>query len=196
MRILAIDQSLTSAAAVRIEEVEPGKLFVLSYDLFKPKSTGIHRLWAHYRWLENQIQYHPNLLAREQHHMRQFGNAAALQQLTALLDLRAYNSALMHPGGYAVIAPGSWKKYVAGKGNLAKDTNYMRLLLKAIDDCPLIEGIGFDIPNDDVADAICIGVTAYAARRLVTGDDVSVPKGYKEWPVKAANMFEHGKPGK
>lgn len=196
MRILGIDQSLTSAAAVHMEEVEPGKLVVNSYDLFQPKSTGIYRLMAHRQWLENMCFSSHHLMAREQHHMRQYGNAAALQQLTALLDMRAYVSALVQKEhGYAVIAPGTWKKFMAGKGNLAKDTNYMRVLLKAIEDSPMVE-CTLDIPNDDVADAICIGVTAYACRRFLEGDKDIHPKGWKDFATKAENMFSHGSPEK
>jgi len=193
MRIIGVDQSLTSAAAVRIEEVSLGHLVIESYDHFTPKSSGIYRLADHRDWVMRKMSNSYDLLAREQHHMRQYGNAGALQQLTAVLDLAAYDNNLVGGNGYAVISPSTWKKFMAGKGNLAKDTNYMRILLKEIEDCPLIDSITFEIPNDDVADAICIGVTAYAAWRFVEKIDETIPKGYKEWPVKAANMFEHGK---
>ena len=197
MRILAFDQSLTSAAAVTFETTDQDSLIATQCHMFKPKSSGIYRLIDHRQWIENIMMGAYQLMAREQHHMRQYGNAGALQQLTALLDMRAYNSGLVMTGNkYAVIAPGTWKKFVSGKGNLAKDTNYMRILLKAIEDCALIEEVRFEIHNDDIADAICIGITAYAARRYLQGHDVGVPKSWKDFGVKAANMFDHGRPEK
>lgn len=195
MRILSYDQSLKSAAAVYFETTDDGKLVARQCYMFKPQSTGIHRLMDHRQWIENNVQCRPQLMAREQHHMRQHGNAGALQQLTALLDMRAYHSGLVKTkNNYAVIAPGTWKKFVAGKGNLAKDTSYMHILLKAIDDCSLLKDVLFEIGNDDIADALCIGITAYACRRFLEGDKDMQPKGWKDFPEKAANMFDHGKP--
>jgi len=195
VRILSYDQSLTSAAAVYFETCDDGKLVARQRYTFKPKSTGVYRLMDHRQWIENNVQCHPQLMAREQHHMRQYGNAGALQQLTALLDMRAYSSGLVKTkNSYAVIAPGTWKKFVAGKGNLAKDTNYMRVLLKSIEECALLKDVLFEIDNDDIADAICIGVTAYACRRFLGGEKDLQPKGWKDFSEKAANMFDHGKP--
>lgn len=165
--ILSVDQSLTASGAVLLRECDKGKLELVDQWAHRPKSTGIHRVVSHRNWLISLIERSdkPDYLARELHYMRQFGAAAALQHLSALIDLIAYEDDYLDDSRYATVGPGTWKKFVAGNGSIKKDKKYVKTMVDAVHAHPMFQGDISDISDDNIIDAICIGVTAFAAIR-------------------------------
>ena len=195
MRILSFDQSLTAAAAVLLNETSPGVLAVGEYFACHPSTTGIHRMMDLRVWIESCVRRSkPHMLVRELHHMRQFGAAAALQGLSVVLDMVAYEQSFLDNHHYAMIAPGTWKKFCTGKGNLKKDTAYMMHLNKFFSSTDLLitpEGDG--ILDDNTADAICLGITGYNARRIIGGEEVLATKtATKALENVVEKMFDYG----
>lgn len=191
MRVVAIDQSLKSSAAV-IFDVFGNQLDISDQFIHSPKSTGIYRLVEHHNWIIDLPKC--ELLVRERHNMRQFGAAASIHQLTALIDIKAHQRELLD-GGYAAISPGTWKKFITGKGAMKKDTSYLLKLNDFIPKHPLLNvPSDFRVTNDDIADAICLGITGYAAWRMMNGQSVPVSKESLEHLKKnIKGMFDHGK---
>jgi hypothetical protein len=83
--------------------------------------------------------------------------------LTALIDLIAYEDEYLDEGKYAMVAPGTWKKFVCGNGSLKKDKQYVGKLAAAINDHPMFVGDVGDIKDDNILDAISIGITAFSS---------------------------------
>ena len=105
----------------------------------------------------------PDYLARELHNMNQFGSARALQHLTALIDLIAYEDDYLDGYKYAAVGPGTWKKFVAGNGSIKKDKQYVGKMVDAIHNHPMFVGDLSNESNDNILDAIGIGITAFAS---------------------------------
>ena len=148
-----------------MRECGPGQLELVDQWTHKPKCTGIHRVVSHRNWMISLISRSekPDYLAREMHHMRQFGAAAALQHLSALIDLIAYEDDYLYDNKYAMVGPSTWKKFVVGNGSLKKDKQYVQIVRDAINTHPMFVGDVSDIKDDNILDAICIGLTGYAA---------------------------------
>lgn len=196
MRVLAFDQSVTSSAAVLLREDEEGVLSIAQTFTGHPSGKGIHRMMDVRLWMHNVFaEANPDMVARELHNMRQFGAAGQLQALTAILDMIAYENDLLEGNNYAVIAPGTWKKFCLGKGTLKKDTAYMMHINKFIQGSPLLHcPDGFEVVDDNLGDAICIGVTAFNARQLLAGKIIHASKESSAALLKVTdNMFDHGK---
>ena len=178
MRILALDQSLTATAGVLLETNSPDQLVLGDQYLCRPKGRGIYRMMEIRTWLDLIIgKCKPCLLVRELHSMRQFGAAGALQGLAAIMDMLAYENDYFTSSNYAMIGPGTWKKFCTGKGNLKKDTAYLMKLNKFFEETDwLLTEPGFEVANDNIADAICLGITGYFARQLKLGEEIPTTK--------------------
>ena len=192
MRIISLDQSMRATAAVEMVVVEDGVLRIENQSICSPKSTGIFRLNAQRIWMQSIGIKQDVLLARELHNMRQFGNAGEIHHIAALIDLCAYDYGLVD-GKYAKVSPSTWKKFITGKGSLKKDTAYMMHLNKALKKHPMIQ-FDEDVADDNIADAISIGVTAYAALMMKDGKDLPVSsESTKALTNALEKMFQCGK---
>lgn len=184
---------MTASGAVLLRECSPGRLELVEQWTHRPKSTGIHRVVSHRNWMISLISRSekPDYLAREMHHMRQFGAAAALQHLTALIDLLAYEDDYLDKGKYAMVAPGTWKKFISGNGSLKKDKSYVSTLVKSLHDHPMFVSDVGDVKDDNIIDAICIGVTAFAS---ITGfGRVREMKSFVKLMEDSPKMRDYGK---
>ena len=134
-------------------------------------------------------------LVREMHHMRQHGAAGGLVQMSAIIDLICYQKGYLDKERYAIISPGTWKKFITGKGVLKKDTAYLVHLNKAIAAHPMVmTPDNFEIVDDNIADALCLAVTGYAARMLKRGHELPVSKTATTALHKVSDgMFDYGK---
>lgn len=169
MRILSFDQSLNFTAVAVLEEAPDDKVQVSSAFVFRPKSTGIYRLVNVMEFMHRMIDENkPHIIAREMHNQRQFGNAGSLQAVAGVLDILAYKSGYVKDSNYYSISSGTWKKFITGKGNLKKDTAYLMKLNSSFRNCRFFNFIGDNIEDDNIADAIGIGISAYVAHRLRT----------------------------
>ena len=70
-----------------------------------------------------------------------------------------------------MMSPSSWKKMITGKGNLKKDTAYLMSLNKSISKIGWATNIPTDIDDDNIADAVCMAISGYVAKRIVDGLD-------------------------
>lgn len=193
MRVLAFDQSLTSTARVVLEESD-GRLSLIEKSVFQPKTRGIRRIVDIRYWMFMSIEgWKPHLIVRELHNQRQFGAAAALQGLAALIDVMCDELEFLKEDRYAMITAGTWKKFCVGKGNLKKDTAYLIHLNKFIKNNPFLNvHADFSVTNDNIADAICLAITGWAARKLKTGEDIKISDMQKDTLQKAIPvMFEY-----
>jgi len=178
MRVLAIDQSMNATASVLMESNDDGKLTILSDDYYRPKCTGIYRLAGFKSWLNNTILTHkPDLLVRELHNQVQYGAASQLQAIGCILDIAAYNLGYMGTNNYCIIPVTTWKKFITGKGNLKKDTAYLVHINKWLKSCKFFD-IAKDVEyiDDNLADAICLGLTGYAAKRIQSDESIKATK--------------------
>lgn len=191
--ILSVDQSLTASGAVLLQECSPGRLELVDQWTHKPKSTGIHRVVSHRNWIISLItrSNRPDYFVRELHHMRQFGAAAALQHLSALIDLIAYEDDYLEGSRFAMIGPGTWKKFVAGNGSIKKDKSYVGKMVDAIHAHPMFVGDVSDIKDDNIIDAICIGLTGFAAMHGYAR--VADVKSYIKLMEDSTKMCDYGK---
>ena len=195
MRVLSFDQSLTATAAVLLEENSPGVLVMGQQWMCRPKGKGIYRMMHIRAWMDSVVrECQPDMLVRELHHMRQFGAAGALQSLTAILDMIAYEGSFLEDYKYAMIAPGTWKKFCLGKGNFKKDTAYLMHLCKFFNATGfLLTEPCFEVDDDNLADAICMGITGYNARQLKKGQGTIAAKSALTALEKTTEkMFEYG----
>jgi len=195
MRVLSFDQSLTATAAVLLETESLDVLKIEQQWMCRPKSKGIYRMMEIRVWMDRiRREAGPDMLVRELHHMRQFGSAGGLQALTAILDMLAYEGSFLSDHGYAIIAPGTWKKFCLGKGNLKKDTAYLMHINRFLTSTPMLSIVpGFEVEDDNIADAICMGITGYFGRRAKLGESVPGAKATITALKKATdNMFEYG----
>jgi len=198
MRVLAFDQSLTATAAVLLNAHE-NCLSIEEQRITRPKSAGIYRMMELRAWMDSIIRRtHPEMVVRELHHMRQFGAAGALQSLTAVLDMLAYEGNFLSLSNYAMVAPGTWKKYCLGKGNLKKDTAYLMTLNGFFQRTPLlVEKDDLQVTDDNIADAICMGITGYFGRQAKFGRQIPGDKATINALTKASEkMFDYGSQGK
>jgi hypothetical protein len=172
MRILSFDQAVNKSCAVTLEEKQEGKLRIVEWSNGQfGKTSGIHRLAAIRAWLQECwskcSDTGPDLLVREMHNQRQFGAASQLQVVGGMIDLMAFDSELVPKEAYAIITAGTWKKFCLGKGNLKKDTSYMLHLNKFFQNTRYLSVDGsFEVHDDNLGDAICLGICAYVAWRI------------------------------
>jgi hypothetical protein len=195
MRILAIDQSANASAAVVLEDRD-GILHHVGTDFCRPKTTGIYRLAEIRDWLNTTVnEANAQLLVRETHPMRQYGNAGVLLAVTGMLDIIAHDLHFDRNQCYAIVGPGTWKKFITGKGNLKKDTSYMIHINRALNSSPYLHtGEGFELTDDNEGDAFCLGVTAYKCRQFVTGGDHGLDVAMiKYLGTVTDKMFDYGK---
>lgn len=178
MRIVALDQSLTATAAVMFELLPDDRIAVKEVKHFKPKNSGIYRLLSIQDWINDIINhYKPDLLCRELHNQVQFGAAKQLQSLGGMIDIIAYSNGLLDDKGYAMIPVTTWKKFITGKGNLKKDTAYLVHINRSLKASNLLHLPSMeDFVDDNIADAICIGITGYAAKKLASEQSLNVSK--------------------
>jgi Holliday junction resolvasome RuvABC endonuclease subunit len=133
----------------------------------------------------------PDYLARELHNMNQFGSARALQHLTALIDLIAYEDDYLDDSKYAAVGPGTWKKFVAGNGSIKKDKQYVGKMVKACHEHPMFIGDLSNEKNDNILDAVGIGITAFAA---ISGyARVREAKSFVQLVEDSKKMCDYGK---
>lgn len=193
-KVLAIDQSLTAMAAVSLLEAEPGKLRLTDQRVCRSKSTGIHRLGDLRQAFNNWIQDRHSIWVREMHNMRQFGAASALHSLSGIIDLMALDQGMLDGDKYAIISPSTWKKFITGKGTLKKDTAYLMTLNRHLRAHPMLEtDEAFEVDDDNVADAICMGVTAYACLKVKLEQRLPVTETVrKQLKGVLDKMFDHG----
>ena len=165
MRVLALDQSVTASAFSVLDTDADGRLTLTKCDVLRTKGSGIYRMMS---WLEQVrdivAQHKPDLLARELHHQIQYGAASQLQELAGLLDYVAYSSPVSYIGNcaYAAVPVTTWKKYLTGKGNLKKDTAYLIHINNALAKNGILNNPNEVFTDDNKADSIAIGITAYA----------------------------------
>lgn len=195
MRILAFDQSLTATAAVLLETEAMETLAIREQWICRPKNSGIYRMMEIRGWMDSILRRaSPDMMVREMHHMRQFGAAGALQGLSAVLDMLAYEQNYLELFKYAMIAPGTWKKFCTGKGNLKKDTSYLMTLNKFFKSTTMLFlKPDFEVDDDNIADAICMGITGYFGRQIKLNEQLSFSKAVVSTLSKATDkMFDYG----
>lgn len=196
MRILAIDQSLTASAAAVMELGADGKMTIVCDEYYRPKSTGIHRIAGFKSWVNNIVLTHkPDLLVRELHHQIQYGAANQLQAAACIIDITAYNLGFISTQGYCIIPVTTWKKFITGKGNLKKDTAYLVHLNKALKNCSFFNTAkDNDYIDDNLVDAICLGLTGYAAKVLLSESSIDITKEQEKTLQKCLQtLFDYGK---
>lgn len=170
MIVVGIDQSITATAIVIFETDAENKLQLKQIEIIKAPGKGLRRMMEWYRRVraffeKNLPGYRGEVfVARELHNQPQVGAANALQELAGFLDLMiCYGSPVMSKNLYAMIPVTTWKKFITGKGNLAKDTSYLLKLNESIQKIDfLVKGVGI-LRDDNAADAICLAATGYAA---------------------------------
>ena len=193
MRVLSFDQSLTHSAAVVLEQNSPGVVVLGDEYELEPCTRGIPRVVEIYDWMNDLIEkVQPHLVAREMHHMRQYGAAGGLQAVAVSLDIIAHRRRLLR-GDYAVVSPSTWKKFCLGKGNLKKDTAYLMHINKFIATTGLLQvKPSYVVEDDNIADAICLGVCAYNAKLMMQGVELVATKTQQDGLAGSLkNMFEH-----
>jgi hypothetical protein len=192
MQILAIDQSMTHSAAVLLSATSNNvKLTVENTEVFKPKSTGIHRVMDFSDWAHDVVERSkPHIFAREMHRQRLPGAGGTdTHYLGAHLDSIAWNGGWIEKDLYYMIPPTSWKKFITGKGVLKKDTAYLVHLNKALVDCDWVYGPSRMIENDNIADAMCIGITAWIVHCVNTGMTTDALFKYQKEALKKSTSF-------
>jgi Holliday junction resolvasome RuvABC endonuclease subunit len=189
MKVLALDQSVTNTGYALFQE-EGEKLRLIKIDNLKPKGTGIYRF---HNWVEEVDQLItnlcPDLLVRELHHQMQFGAASQLQEIAGALDLIALRKKYLDNDRYLTIGVSTWKKYFVGKGNLAKDTSYLIHLNEAFVKCKHLIPFNAVIKNDNVADAMALGLTGYTAWKMKKGK-IALAEPLKK---SMDSIFDYGK---
>ena len=194
MRIVAFDQSVTASAAVVLDSVDSNRIKPSAYLTCKPKSTGVYRYLELKEWIERVIKEKaPDLIAREMHNQIQFGAASQIQVVGGMIDIAARTH--LHGDWYVIIPVTVWKKVLTGKGNLKKDTAYLIKIYEALRGSMLFESpLKFESMDDNIADAMCIGVVAYAAKRARDGN-FSGLRSAEEVVIKKNldMMFDYGK---
>lgn len=193
-KVMAIDQSLKSSAVAILSEVSDTQLEIYHTDVPNHKKcSGIYRLADIEKWLNDELDKHkPDVLVREQHTMRQFGAASQLQAVGGIIDLIAYHRNYVRDSRYVIIGPGTWKKICLGKGNLKKDTAYMMYMNRFFKQTEWLKKQSeISMTDDNLADAICLGITGWHAYRLKNGKDV--PDVVREALSGVIdNIFAHG----
>lgn len=201
MRILSFDQSITATAAVILDEVEPAKFRVISQEMCVPKKcSGIYRMQFIREWIFRRYNdTEPTMIVRELHNQRQFGAAGQIQVVGSIIDHLALRAHLLDAGcgNYAMITAGTWKKFCVGKGNLKKDTAYMMHINKFIQSTRYLQvSPDFQVMNDNIGDAICMGVCGAICRRILLDEPAHVSDSSKFVALKKClpTMFDYGKP--
>lgn len=197
MRILSLDQSVTATAAVMLEEVDDAKFRITDQEVFKPKTTGVYRFIEIREWLTRKCNHeHPNMIVREQHTMRQFGAASQIQVIGGMIDMLAHDLRTLPENKYAIVPVGAWKKFCLGKGNLKKDTAYMMHINKFIQDTPYLEvSPDYQLLDDNIGDAVCMGITGVICRRILMELPAHIPDAAKFAALKKVlpSVFGYGK---
>lgn len=192
MRYLVFDQSCTASAAVVMQRTSQG--FILSdFALHEPKKRGIDRLTMCQAWFKKMVDTHnPDVIVRELHNQKTFGAANQLHALGAFIDMIAYGGGYLDGCRYARVPVTTWKKYCLGRGNVAKDTGYLMKINKFIKETTLIHPASKAVvENDNIGDAICMGVTAYACREVVLGQPILGTAAQRDVLKKAAVLFDY-----
>ncbi|MAE81238.1 MAG: hypothetical protein CMB80_00775 [Flammeovirgaceae bacterium] len=196
MRILAFDQSVRATAAVILEEVSDGQLSVVGQSVGRIGGSGIYRMMRLKFWIDEVFRKNdPFMVVREMHNQRQFGAAAQLQVVGAIIDQAAYENEFLDDYRYAVIPPGTWKKFCLGKGNLKKDTAYMIHINRFIQNSSHLSALPqFQVLDDNIGDAICLGVCAYVARRIAKNEPalISDASRYNQLKKVLPTLFDYG----
>jgi hypothetical protein len=196
MRVIAFDQSLTASAAVVLDDDESYRLRIVDEQFYRPKSSGIYRLAAFKSWATDLIASHnADLMVRELHNQIQYGAANQLQVAGGLLDMAAYNEGYLKHNRYVLLPVTTWKKFITGKGNLKKDTAYLMHINKAIESHKLFKPANnFELLDDNLADAICLGITGYALKMIASGIDLPIGEQSKKNLEKSLQVvFDYGK---
>lgn len=196
MRVLAIDQSLLSTGLVILDVLSTNKLDIHFQLKLNSKQTGIHRLNHFRNWCVGQIvKYKPDIIVRELHNQQQFGGAIALQHLSSILDLIAIDNNYLDGNRYVRVPNTSWKKLCIGKGSLKKDTTYMMHLNKFFNSQKyLTVPEDFQVLDDNLGDAICIGITGFIAYGAKTSQPyiLSHTDALPAITKSIATMFDYG----
>jgi len=175
MRVLAFDQSLNHSAAVLLKSSESGlaNLIIEEQFVHRPKSTGIFRMIELRVWIEKIVEdYRPQTLIREMHNQRTYGAASGIHAINGFIDAVAFDRQFLERNSYFMIPPGVWKKLCLGKGNIAKDTAYLVHVNKFLSKNNWLEVHNeFTVLDDNIADAICLGITGHLFFRFMRGDD-------------------------
>jgi Holliday junction resolvasome RuvABC endonuclease subunit len=194
VRVLAIDQSVTATGYALFEE-NGDKLKLVTTGIIKAKGTGIYRFMNWCGLVSDLLKGSKvDLFCREVHHHMQFGAASQLQELAGALDRMAFEGGFLPMQRYVTVPASTWKKFVAGKGNLSKDSAYLIHINNALRRSPYIEWDATEvIINDNLADAICLGIAGYAASKVRT--KINIPKNSPEaYLLKSLDvMFDYGK---
>lgn len=200
MKVLALDQSVTATAYSVFDTDDSGRLNLIECDSIKVRGTGIYRIMNWLREVEELVESRQaDLLAREMHHQIQYGAASQLQELAGFLDYVAFNSANGYITGtnYAAVPVTTWKKYITGKGNLKKDTAYLVHINKALTKTGVMNNPNEVFVDDNKADSIAIGVTAYAMWLLRHGKEQLLSSisnlDDKVLPKSLETVFNYGK---
>ena len=169
MKIFALDQSLTGTASFLIDFKSQDEAKVLDQKIFKTKLRGIYRLKHLKDEIEKYINSHEiDVFVRELHNFTQYGSSNGLHALNGLIDVIALEKRYLDTFDYMMISPTMWKKFCLGKGNVAKDTGY---LLKIDSFVKKLKWWDYgQIEDDNVADALCIAVTAFFVKSYSEGE--------------------------
>ncbi len=202
MRILSFDQSMKASAAVVFEDDgELGCLQLVGTHCLIPETKGIFCMDEFHTWMLTVInEQQPDLLVREMHHQRTFGAASQLHGLATLLDLTALKFGLLGSCRYAIVPNTSWKKFCLGKGNFKKDTAYLIHMNKFFNTTKwigLVAGNQYCVMDDNIADAMCLGIYGYAAYihyvlESMEKTDHELKQYQKDALKKASTVFEYG----
>lgn len=196
MRILAIDQSVTATAVVVLDEIKEARFRILNREVFQPKSTGVYRFVEIRDWLCAKARYEqPDMIVRELHTMRQFGAASQIQVVGGLIDMLAHDLFLLDDHKYAIMPVGTWKKFCLGKGNLKKDTAYMMHINKFIQSTRYLQvSPDFQVLDDNIGDAICIGVCGAICRRILLDEPAHITDATRHTALKKSlnTVFNYG----
>ena len=197
MLVLGIDQSVNTSTAVELHMNKNGKFEIKKEDSYKGKSTGVYRLYEIDLWLNRIVNAaKPDLLVREMHMMRQYGNAGAVSGVNAMIDLLAYRCGYVEDETYIRISPGTWKKFIFGKGNLKKDTAYLVHFNRYLGRSTYLSvPPQYQVTDDNVADAIGLAVTGYVAYCIKKDRPAGItsPEVRNHLKQNTDAMFDYGK---
>lgn len=161
--ILAIDQSVTHSAAVHLRH-DRGIYHLENQWQHDSTGKGIPRLMRFHGWAIQLMKYaaqHHLVVVREHHTANTYGAAQQLHGLASLLDVEAAAMGHLDDDSYLMVNMGTWKKFMLGRGNFKKDTSYMLHMNKAFEKFKRFHTPD-PIADDNIGDAICIGLTAAA----------------------------------
>ena len=197
MQVLAFDQSVKSTVAVLLADnsTTPGPLELRSQWTHEPKGSGIYRMVGFKSWMESIVcNVKPDLFVREMHNQRTWGAASQLHGLAALMDYCAWEINFLDRQRYAIVPNTSWKKFCLSRGNFKKDTAYLIHMNRFFNSTILLDGDTHNVLNDNVADAMCLGIYGYVAyvTHIMKQDIPGLFEYQKESLKKVATVFDYG----